>query len=147
MRGFMRKLPSRPVKRYPRAQGNMERVQNGRTDRACRNNPKVAGMSKYKNVKTGIYASKREAARAGALKILEKAGCIQNLREQVPYELSPAVRINGRMSAARKYIADFVYLEDGVEIVEDVKGAPLTAVYILKRHLMAVVHGISIRET
>ena len=103
-------------------------------------------MNKYGNIKAGGYASKREFSRAQALKLLEKAGHIQNLREQVQYELSPAVRINGRMSASRKYIADFVYIEDGVEVVEDTKGFK-TDIYILKRHLMAVAHGISIRET
>lgn len=104
-------------------------------------------MSKYKNIKTDGYASKREAARARTLKLLQEAGHIKNLREQVVYVLSPAVHINGRKSSARKYIADFVYTNsDGVEIVEDVKGVK-TDIYILKRHLMAVVHGISIRET
>jgi hypothetical protein len=42
--------------------------------------------------------------------------------------------------------ADFVYIRDGQEIVEDVKGR-LTDVYKLKKKLMKACHQISILET
>jgi len=103
-------------------------------------------VSKYGNIKTAGYHSKKEAARAQSLKLMEKAGNISELREQVPFELAPSVIINGRKSAARKYIADFVYTEDGKQVVEDVKGMK-TDIYVLKRHLMKHVHGIDIYET
>ena len=48
---------------------------------------------------------------------------------------------------AVKYIADFVYKENGQVIVEDVKGKKKTQVYILKRKLMLERHGIKILET
>lgn len=102
--------------------------------------------SKYGNIRTGNYASKKEAARAQALKVLERAGVIQDLREQVAFVIAPAVMINGRKSSARKYIADFVYTEDGKQVVEDTKGVK-TDIYILKRHLMKSVLFVDILET
>jgi len=103
-------------------------------------------LSKYRNIKTNGYSSKKEAYRAQALKILEKSGHITDLREQVPFIIIPAVVINGRKSCARKYIADFVYIEDGKQVVEDCKGFK-TEMYRIKRHLMKSVHGIDILET
>lgn len=108
--------------------------------------------SKYRNVKCGSYASKREAKRAEELKLLEAAGKITNLREQVEYVLIPKqVDANGKcIERACEYIADFAYLlkEDGEildEIVEDAKGYR-DPVYRIKRKLMLSVHGIRIRE-
>lgn len=43
------------------------------------------------------------------------------------------------------YIADFVYTQDGSEIVEDTKGTR-TAVYRIKRKLMLERYGIQIKE-
>ena len=102
--------------------------------------------SKYGATKTCGYASKKEHARATALKQLQSAGIISELREQVVFELAPSVVIQGRKRPPLRYIADFVYVEDGNQVVEDVKGA-ITDVYRVKRHLMASVHGISIIET
>ncbi len=69
------------------------------------------------------------------------AGEIQNLRRQVEYELIPKQK--GERRAV--YTADFVYTEDGREVVEDVKGMK-TRDYILRRKLLLWVHGIKIRE-
>src|SRR4030067_853267 len=112
--------------------------------------------SKYGAVKTNGYSSKRESVRAAELKLLERAGHITELREQVVYVLAPSVVIQGRKRPPMRYIADFVYWEinqnrkheypNGKLVVEDVKGFK-TAVYRIKRHLMASVHGIEIRET
>ena len=102
------------------------------------------GRPKYRNIKTTIdgitFDSKRESIRYCELKLLAKAKKIQNLRLQVPY----VIRVNGEKIC--KYIADFVYVEDGQEIVEDVKGMR-TREYVLKRKLMKAVFGIDIRET
>ena len=102
-------------------------------------------MSKYYNVKIDGYASKKEARRAGELKLLLFAGKISELIEQVPFELAPSVVVQGRKRPPMKYIADFVYVENGKRIVEDSKGMR-TPVYNLKRHLMMLVHNIEIRE-
>lgn len=103
------------------------------------------------------HASIREADRAAELKIMQKAGQIHNLREQVPYVLLPAVyqKKNGeyvrvwernkkKKDVEREcgeqltliernvvYWADYVYEKDGQTIVEDAKGMRKTnaAVY------------------
>lgn len=103
-------------------------------------------MSKYGSQRTNGYASKREAARATELAMLQKAGIIQDLKEQVVFILAPSVVIQGRKRPPMKYIADFVYMEDGKRVVEDVKGVKTDA-YVIKRHLMMSVHGIEILET
>lgn len=56
----------------------------------------MRGKSKYGNVKSGGHASKKEAARAATLKLLEKAGKIKDLQEQVTYTLIPA-QFEGRV--------------------------------------------------
>lgn len=106
-------------------------------------------QSKYRNqpvVIDGIrFDSKREGARYQQLKMMLAVGKISDLKRQVPYELAPAVLINGRVKPALKYVADFTYKESGKVVVEDVKGM-LTDVYKIKRHLMLAIHGILIRE-
>lgn len=105
--------------------------------------------NKYGNRKTNGYASAREAKRAQELKLLEAAGKITNLREQVEYILIP----KQQGERACKYIADFVYREipDDPNLamrrdtVEDSKGYR-DPVYRIKRKLMLKVHGIRIRE-
>jgi hypothetical protein len=101
-----------------------------------------AAPSKFRNVKTDGYASKKEASRAFQLRLMQEAGQIRNLREQVEYELIP--KQDGERSC--RYRADFVY-EDfgGHEVVEDTKGVK-TPDYIIKRKLMLFVHGIRISE-
>lgn len=106
--------------------------------------------SKYSAKKVVVdgrsYDSKAEATRARSLILEERAGFIAALRFQVVYELAPSVVIAGRKRPPLRYVADFVYIRDGIEVVEDVKGM-LTAVYRIKRHLMKSVHGIDILET
>jgi hypothetical protein len=75
----------------------------------------------------------------------------------VEFELIPAQRepdrvgvrggkIKGKtIEQAVKYVADFVYTENGKRVVEDTKGFR-TKDYIIKRKLMLWVHGIKIRE-
>jgi hypothetical protein len=86
------------------------------------------------------FPSGLEANRYVELRMLERAGVIQNLRRQVSYKLS----IGGIEIGS--YRADFVYLENGKEIVEDTKGFK-TDEYLMKRQLMLIIHGIEILET
>lgn len=106
-------------------------------------------MSKYKNIKTAGFDSKKEMRRYQELKFLERAGEIRDLRTQVKFELIPHQVINGRVKErAVNYIADFVYTENGKLIVEDVK-SPVTKKnpeYVMKRKLMLFIHGVEIRE-
>lgn len=108
------------------------------------------GGSKYharKTVVDGItFDSRREADRYLVLKGMEKDGSIEDLRRQVRYELIPAFDVDGKHYRPVYYVADFVYVEDGKEVVEDVKGMR-TDVYKLKSKLFARRYGMSIRET
>ena len=105
-------------------------------------------MSKYKNVKTTLdgitFDSKKESARYAELKLLARSGLIQNLRLQVPFALIP----KQQGERAVKYIADFVYTENGETVVEDTKSEITRAnpTYILKRKLLLWVHGLRIKE-
>lgn len=104
--------------------------------------------SKYGNVRKNGYASLKENKRASELRLLEKAGEIFDLEEQVPYELIPSQYLEGKcVERACKYVADFVYKDkNGNMVVEDTKGFR-TSDYIIKRKLMLKVHGIKIKET
>jgi hypothetical protein len=82
------------------------------------------------------FASRAEARRYAELRLLERAGRIANLRLQVRFRLVDVC----------VYVADFVYNENGAQVVEDVKGFR-TAEYKRKRRLMADQHGIAIKET
>lgn len=107
---------------------------------------KAAFVNKYRNkitVYDGIrFASKKEAKRYTELKLLAQLGAIQALELQVPFVLIP--KQPGEREC--KYIADFVYTDNGERIVEDCKGKK-TREYIIKRKLMRWVHGITILET
>lgn len=99
--------------------------------------------NKYHNRKTVVdgivFDSKAEASRYGTLKLFSQAGLITDLQLQVPF----LIVVNGQKIC--KYIADFVYTEEGRQVVEDVKGVR-TREYVIKRKLMAAVFGITITE-
>lgn len=104
--------------------------------------------SKYRNIKTDGFASKKEAKRYQELLLLEKAEDISGLRTQVKYPLV----VNDQLICT--YIADFVYDEWSSmskyavckRVVEDCKGFR-TPVYKLKKKLMDAIHHIVIKET
>lgn len=108
------------------------------------------GRNKYRAKRTTVdgitFDSRREADRYLVLKSMEEGGAIEDLRRQVRYELVPAFDVDGRHYRPVFYVADFVYRENGHEVVEDVKGM-MTDVYKLKRKLFARRYGMSIRET
>lgn len=113
-----------------------------------------------------MHDSRKEARRCNELTLLEKAGAVSNLRQQVKYVLIPTQRefTGGWYSKGEKkgqpkpgkiiereccYIADFAYIDNGAEVVEDVKGytaGQAYAVFKIKKKLMLYVHGIRIRE-
>nr|UVM90685.1 MAG: protein of unknown function DUF1064 [Bacteriophage sp.] len=108
------------------------------------------GGSKYHARKTTVdgitFDSKREADRYTVLKGMEEDGVIEDLRRQVRYELIPAFDVDGRHYRPVFYVADFVYVENGKTVVEDVKGMR-TDVYKLKSKLFARRYDMSIKET
>jgi hypothetical protein len=102
---------------------------------------------KYNNVKTELdgilFHSKKESKRYTELKLLLQSNEIQNLRLQVSYELIPSLKINNKTHRPIKYIADFVYIKNGIEVVEDVKGF-ITDIFKIKLRLMKLIHNIEI---
>ena len=107
-------------------------------------------MSKYGNKKWEnggkVFDSRREAVRYQELRFLLRMGLISDLQLQVPFELIPSQKRGGKVvERPVKYIADFVYKENGETVVEDVKGVR-TKDYVIKRKLMLWQYGIQIRE-
>lgn len=110
-------------------------------------------VNKYRNIPSGKYDSRKEKRRADELKLLQRAGIIHDLKEQVRFELIPSQyqNVNGAkklIEQACHCVADFVYVENGTLVVEDVK-SPITrenAVYKIKKKLMLYTHGIRIKE-
>lgn len=103
--------------------------------------------SKYGAVKSGGYDSRKEHRRANELKLMQRAGLISNLRQQVKYVLIPTQRdpAGNLLEKECSYYADFVYDKNGVSVVEDTKGFR-TPEYRIKRKLMLRIHGIVIKE-
>lgn len=96
------------------------------------------------------FDSQKEYKRYIELTAQMQRGEIQDLKCQVKFELAPKVKIAGekRAKPALRYYADFTYLKDGVQIVEDVKSAATRklASFRNKKHLMKTVHDIDISE-
>lgn len=109
--------------------------------------------NKWGNVKKVIggikFGSTKEAERYVELCWQVKGGTIRDLRLQVVYVLAPAVKLHGekRKKPALRYIADFVYVlvATGETITEDAKGKA-TVDFRIKKHLMATVLGLFVRE-
>lgn len=127
-------------------------------------------MNKYRNRQIEYngekYDSVKEYRRHDELKLLERAGKITGLQRQVKFVLIPKqceesteVFKRGKNKGLPKpgktleteiaYYADFVYQQDGKQIVEDVKGykgGAAYAIFTIKRKLMLHFHGIRIKE-
>lgn len=107
-------------------------------------------MSKYYNQKITVdgitFDSKKEYRRYRELCLMERAGEIDNLERQVKFELIPTQKKNGKVvERACSYVADFVYNENGEQVVEDTKGIR-TESYKIKRKMMRWLYGIEIKE-
>ena len=125
--------------------------------------------NKYLNTKTTAggkkFDSLHERNRWNELNLLQRAGKISGLQRQVKFVLIPTQyekyeRYSNKTGKRLKdglrllerecsYIADFVYFEDGIKIVEDAKGykgGGAYEVFTIKRKLMLSVHNIRIKE-
>ena len=94
------------------------------------------------------FDSMKELGRWQELRLLQMVNGITDLCRQKEFILIPAQKDpeTGRtLERACKYIADFVYTENGKTVVEDTKGIR-TKEYIIKRKLMLSVYGIRIKE-
>lgn len=122
-------------------------------------------MNKYRSKKIEVdgmtFDSRKEYRRWCELSLLERAGKITDLQRQIKYVLiptqyePPTVGKNGALKRGKvierecSYVADFVYIENGNLVVEDVKGykgGGAYSVFTIKRKLMLYVHGIRIKE-
>lgn len=119
---------------------------------------------KYHNRRSDGFDSDKEKRRYFQLSLEERAGQISDLKRQVKFVLIPEQReFNAREVYTRgpkkgqfkpgkllerecSYYADFVYMRDGRQVVEDCKGMK-TKEYIIKRKLMLWQYGIRILET
>lgn len=103
-------------------------------------------IGKYKAKKTEvngiIFDSKKEADHYCKLKLLEQSGVIHNLECQHRFR----IEINGQKIC--DYVADFVFLKNGKQVVQDVKSnfTRKLPVYRLKYKLMKACLGIEIEE-
>lgn len=108
-----------------------------------------------------MYDSKKEYKRHCELQVLEAAGIIKDLHRQYKFVLIPAQRepdtigkrggkIKGKLIERElSYVADFVYMQDGKVVVEDVKGykgGGAYSVFKIKKKLMLYFHGIKVHE-
>jgi len=96
--------------------------------------------NKYFAKKTGGYDSKKEAKRASQLELLQKAGVITDLAEQVPFIIQEPLKHKSGNERGIKYLADFVYFDTEKKswVIEDVK-SPITkklSTYIMKRKMV-----------
>ena len=122
--------------------------------------------NKYRNKKVIVngetFDSEKEYKRYRELLLLERAGAITDLQRQVKFVLIPAQyetferygKRGQRLKDGKRciergvdYYADFVYKENGKQIIEDTKSDPTrTESYIIKRKLMLFIHGIKVKE-
>ena len=92
-------------------------------------------FSKYGNIKTVGFHSKREAQHYWKLAALQAAGQISNLKKQVRFDLV----VNGEKICS--YYADFTYsLPDGSKVIDEVKGFR-TDVFRVKWKLLQALYG------
>lgn len=105
---------------------------------------RVADKSSRTTADGKTYASKSEMLRALQLGLLQRAGHIRNLREQVKYNLT----INGKTIG--HYTPDFVYEENTpagwVEVIEEHKGF-WTPEARLRVKVFQAIYGVMVRES
>ena len=119
---------------------------------------RIRGRSKYRAIPTRVdgvrFASKAEASRFVELKLLEKAGKIEELELQPRFPLRVILSTGtvwGALAANQEpiigtYVADFAYRNEyGERIVEDVKGFK-TPLYRWKKKHVEAQYGITITE-
>ena len=107
--------------------------------------------NKYHNKKTiynGIkFDSLKERNYYMILKNYEKNGRIRDLKTQVPFELIPTYKINGKTVRKTQYYADFTYVStnDNKIHVVDTKGVR-TQVYKIKKKMFEYKYKLEIEE-
>lgn len=111
---------------------------------------RTPSRNKYGAKKTQVgqitFDSKKEATRWIELRLLERGGEISELRRQVKVELIGQYRpLYTRTGRKMKLTFDFAYIEDGVEVYEDSKGAWTRDFEV--RYAVAIAMGLNLRIT
>ncbi len=127
------------------------------------NTQKRAKYGNRKVVICGItFDSRKEGYRWLFLQDCERRGMIAYLRRQVEFVLIPdeyedvVVHLKTKDKVTRRrtfigvrYKADFVYMKDGIQVVEDVKGSldegAIDDVFFIKQKMMHSLLGIDVR--
>ena len=96
----------------------------------------MTSYRKYKNIPTELdginFDSKKEARRYQDLKLLQVGNVISNL------EIQPVIPLMVNGTKIGRYTGDFKYIENGKEIIEDVKStATKTRDYMLRKKILA----------
>ena len=88
-----------------------------------------------------VFASKKEMKRYAELRLLERAGEVQDLELQPEFRVS----INGEHFCT--YTADFSYIEKGQRVIEELKstGTAKDAAYRLRKKAAELFYGIKVR--
>ena len=110
-----------------------------------------AGRIPHNYVRIGneTFDSQAEADRYMELRVAEKAGLISDLECHPHYDLIPSQKVPGKKGfRPHGYTADFRYMRDGKEVVEDVKSERTREErdYIINRKLMYMLKGIYVNE-
>lgn len=119
---------------------------------------------KYGNSKVSFdgytFDSKREKDRYVVLKEAQEDGIISDLQLQPKWELIPKItetyvkHLKTKDKVCERtaqlpitYTADFAYMKDGEQIIEDIKISPkmLPKEFVLKVKMMRAIHGIKVR--
>lgn len=110
--------------------------------------------SKYNAHKTVVdgknFDSNAEAVMYSQLKMMEKAGKIEELETQIAFVLQPGYSLNGKRIRPIVYVADFMFYDTELKRarVLDCKGFK-TKEYQLKKKIFDYIHrdaGLSIEE-
>ena len=88
-----------------------------------------------------VFASKKEMKRYAELRLLERAGEVQDLELQPEFRVS----INGEHFCT--YTADFSYIEKGQRVIEELKstGTAKDAAYRLRKKAAELFYGIKVK--
>lgn len=111
---------------------------------------------KYKNIKVeykGIkFDSKKELKRYTELELEQRAGLITGLELQPEFPFiidGKPVKHNEKGARPLKYVADFRYFRDGVEIIEDTKSSATASdsLFRLKKALFETIYDKTLTIT
>ena len=88
-----------------------------------------------------VFASKKEMKRYAELRLLERAGEVQDL------ELQPEFRVSINDQHFCTYTADFAYTEKGQRVIEELKstGTAKDAAYRLRKKAAELFYGIKVK--